>query len=159
MTHFICDPCYVIKDDQTWKELISEYARLSTNPMFDGHFTFKGESIFMHTTDVGDGVFVGSDGVSYSVDSGALAVIPFSLVKQDVIESTEENKVTMTQANLAKCRYDEGEFAFFTTEGRITIQTCFDEYTECEQCGVQIDSEELCWDCECNANHDNKQEA
>lgn len=66
-TYFIGDPCYIVSDDKVWDHILSETDYFA-NP-------YEIDDVIMLcacSTSYGDGVYVGSDGKNYPVDSGCI---------------------------------------------------------------------------------------
>ncbi len=155
--YFITDPCYVLHtlDSDLWvKSFCESFFKAQSEEDFDGHFVYLGYKIFSHNTAHGDGVYGGSDGNAYCVDSGLISAIPLALIEAEVIKDADECKVKMTESQFDHISYDrhEGTFTFPHTEGEIEIKTDEEEY-ECVSCGAEItqyewDCSELCEDCD-----------
>lgn len=150
-THFICDPCYVLHtidpegtphSEGLWVKSFVEALSRAEEKDFDGHFTYMGHPIFVHSTAYGDGQYEGSDGRSYSVDAGIIGAIPLALIEDEVVQEMTKQPyvraVSMTQCELSMAYYEDGTFTFYTSEGRLTIETDPEEEYECEDCGSEI---------------------
>jgi len=71
--YYIGDPCYVFHDKE-WSDVLSQ------TDYFSKAIKVKGKSypVLGGSTAYGDGVYIGSDGLNYAVDSGMIAIIPFA---------------------------------------------------------------------------------
>ena len=151
-THFVCDPCYVLHTidpegvphmEGLWvKSFVEAISDAEEAEDFDGHFEYMGHPIFVHSTAYGDGSYEGSDGRSYSVDAGIIGAIPVELIEDEVVQEMIKQPyvraVSMTESQLSKADYYDGTFTFYTSEGRLEIETDPEEEYECEDCGSEI---------------------
>ncbi len=150
-THFIGDPCYFLHtieaggatNDELWVESFCEaLEKAESGEDFDGHLTYMGHPIFVHSTAFGDGSYEGSDGRSYPVDAGIIGAIPFDLIEDEVIQKMVKARnvraVSMTTEQLSKAEYCDGTFTFHTSGGRLEIETDPEEEYSCEDCGAEI---------------------
>lgn len=71
---YIGDPCYVLGD----KEYYGNWG--NSHDFDDGLIESDNGTWFVHSTAYGDGDYRDSNGMSYGVDSGTLAVIPLEVV-------------------------------------------------------------------------------
>lgn len=71
---YIGDPCYVLGD----KEYYGNWG--DAHDFDDGQIESDNGTWFVHSTAYGDGDYRDSNGMSYGVDSGTLAVIPLEVV-------------------------------------------------------------------------------
>lgn len=92
--YWICDPCYVIADDD-WHSLLTVTGFLGTyepnglycdarpNEEAYGVFEWKGYLLGSANTKYGDGGYPDQDGYQYSVDAGCIGAIPVELCEKD----------------------------------------------------------------------------
>lgn len=151
-THFVCDPCYVLHTVEAegtphceglWvKSFCEALWKAEEAEDFDGHFEYLGHPIFVHSTAYGDGQYEGTDGRSYSVDAGIIGAIPVELIEDEVVQEMIKQPyvraVSMTESRLSMASYEDGTFTFYTSEGRLEIETDPEEEYECEDCGSEI---------------------
>ena len=69
-TYVIGDPCYAFPG-RLWSELLSANGCFDEKPMVE----FEGITVLGLETMFGDGVYLGSDGFSYCVDSGLIGAV------------------------------------------------------------------------------------
>lgn len=70
--YYVGDLCYVLHDE--WNEVCD--LTIKGHECLDGGFTLKdGRQFVMFGTAYGDGVYLGSDGKEYAVDSGTIGCI------------------------------------------------------------------------------------
>jgi hypothetical protein len=150
-THFVCDPCYVLHtidpegtphSESLWvKSFVEALCNAEQADDFDGHMTYMGHPIFVHSTAYGDGSYKGTDGRSYYVDAGIIGAIPVELIEDEVVQEMLNQPyvraVNMTESQLGMADYEDGTFTFYTSEGRLEIETDPEEY-ECEECSSEI---------------------
>lgn len=72
--YYIGDLCYVIEDD-LWGE-VCDLSSISDNEEGDLLTLKDGREFYIMSTAYGDGCYSGSDGNTYSVDSGTIGAIP-----------------------------------------------------------------------------------
>ena len=150
-THFIGDPCYVLHtieaggayNDELWVNSFCEaLGKAEEQEDFDGHLTYMGHQIFVHSTAFGDGSYEGSDGRSYPVDAGIIGAIPFELIEASVVQDKLNDRsvraVSMTADQLSKADYYDGTFTFHTSQGSLEIETDPEEEYSCQDCGAEI---------------------
>ena len=177
-THIIGDPCYflhTINPDgvphmegmwvQSFVEAISDAEEADD---FDGHFEYLGHPIFVHSTWHGDGQYEGSDGRIYPVDAGIIGAIPVELIEDEVVleklNDPSVRAVSMTESQLSMASYEDGTFTFYTSDGRLEIETDPEEEYECEDCGSEIseyeyhDIEALCKWCRADREEQEREE-
>jgi hypothetical protein len=68
--YYLCDPCYVVNDDQ-W----NDYLR-SLYSVTDGVFEFKESICVAFVTEYGDGTYEDQHGNMFDVDSGLIGITP-----------------------------------------------------------------------------------
>ncbi len=111
---YIGDPCYVLSDDIYYG-------------VWDDKYNFKDGQIYcedglafiVHGTAWGDGEYDGTNGKSYGVDSGTLAVIPIELVsKEDGLEYG-----SVETSNAAELEYEDGLFKFKFDDHTVEVDT------------------------------------
>ena len=150
-THFIGDPCYFhhtieaggATNDALWvNNFCEDLEKAESKEDFDGHLTYMGHQIFVHSTAHGDGFYVGSDGRSYPVDAGLIGAIPVELIEDEVVQEKLKDSgvkaVSMTKDQVSRADYYDGTFTFYTSEGALEIETDPEEEYECEDCGNEI---------------------
>lgn len=76
--YYIGDPCYVIEE---WPAFLDVFEVAEDND--EDVFEYKGRNVFVHHTMHGDGLYDGSDGHEYGVDSGLIGVVPIGLVTKN----------------------------------------------------------------------------
>jgi hypothetical protein len=89
--YYVGDPSYTAgKDDKAWQEWVNIADRTS-NSFTDGisGAAYNDYPVVAVNTLYGDGLYEGSDGNSYSVDSGSIGVVPVELVKKMQIHSQD----------------------------------------------------------------------
>lgn len=108
---YIGDPCYALSDEdyEIWGEKFN---------FRSGVCKINGIDFAVYETEFGDGEFEGSDGFSYSVDSGTIAAIPIELVGKNF-----ESLGKIVNANELKLDYFLGEFKICNGDECIMIQT------------------------------------
>lgn len=135
-TYYIGDPCYAFPNDGEKAKLWDDWCTI----MFNGSnevkgwkkvFEFHGYKVATDSTVYGDGSYDGSDGRSYSVDSGTIGILPIEFVRSICEESDESlmrsgNIVTFDKPFIVTL--DNGSFRF----GHINIET-EDRYDEEEE--------------------------
>jgi len=78
---FLGDPCFAFPDDKRWFwEEVCDYMRDNGGFDKDHCVPVGNHHIVVFPTGRGDGVYFGSDGRTYGVDSGALGLVPLELV-------------------------------------------------------------------------------
>ena len=119
-TYFIGDPCYSIRDNKRWSIFCDNMGE-----DFDELTEFEGTPIFVHGTMYGDGVYRGTDGFMYGVDSGLLGVIPTSLIDEKNSRLKELGTIVKFTEPF-ECTYDDGVFRF----KKLSIDTSPDDEYE-----------------------------
>lgn len=71
--YYVGDCCYVL-DDDIYHDVWGKHYNYQ-----NGTFECNGKRVAVGSTGLGDGTFRGSDGIDYCIDSGTLAMVPFSL--------------------------------------------------------------------------------
>jgi hypothetical protein len=143
--YFVGDPCYPFPnngpDDGQWHRLLDTCDYFQGAPV--GTVTVKGQTfpVLGFSTAYGDGGYPGTDGVTYSVDSGTLGLVPMALVEAFVRETDDEwlsrlgSIVEFPEGFIAK-REGEGKI----TLGSIVIETGdSDEVEACHRCGYDME--------------------
>lgn len=111
---WIGDPCYVLSDDVYYGVWNDKYNFKDGKIDTDDTLSF-----IVHGTAYGDGAYEGSNGFTYGVDSGTLAVIPIELVsKEDGVSLG-----TIETGNKVEFDYIEGTFKFDIDGKTIKIDT------------------------------------
>ena len=150
-THLVGDPCYFLHtiesggatNDDLWVSSFCEaLEKAEEKEGFDGHLTYMGHPIFVHSTAYGDGSYQGNDGRSYPVYAGIIGAIPVELIENEVVQEKLDDPsvrvVSMTRDQLSKAEYYDGTFTFYTNEGLLEIETDPEEEYECQDCGAEI---------------------
>ena len=74
--YVVGDPCYSVKSNENWKELLGE------DNFKEGIGKLEGEFVYAFNTSFGDGIYYDDFDVEYGVDSGLIGIMPFSLVRK-----------------------------------------------------------------------------
>ena len=105
--YYIGDPCYALSEDiydNCWGEAKYALGKMST-PLGD---------FIVASTAYGDGEYVDDDGFKYPVDSGTIAVIPWTMCEQ--MDETEAN-------TCGRVHVFEDDGTFEEEDGVITIES------------------------------------
>lgn len=119
--YFVGDICYAI-DDVIYHDLWGR-----ENNYKDGVFKVNDVSFAVASTAFGDGGYVGSDGVKYSVDAGVIGVVPDSLWKKDAIPTG--GRIVVAKTSVTFSTFD-GRFTITVDEEVIEINTQDDDFEE-----------------------------
>lgn len=123
--YFLCDPCYVVPDED-WMELIKTADYFS-----DAECIYKGHQIISFSTAYGDGSYNDQFGNEFPVDSGMIGLVPVEFGVQDpnmihlIVEFTKPTK----------CFSEDGKLHFgkYIIDTDPEIETGFDDFDEEEE--------------------------
>lgn len=111
-SYYIGDPCYYVPE-HLWGKLLENSGFFEKSPIGE----IEGFKILAISTEYGDGVYTGSDGRIYPVDSGTIGLTPAELVeKKDRVK-----KHLINFSNDVICSRKGG----LITIGNIKIETGF----------------------------------
>jgi hypothetical protein len=124
--YFIGDICYLFpRPTEMWDDIVDLiYEKDDQGKSFD--FTYKGIRFVGGTTKNGDGEYKDTNGFSYPVDAGIIAIVPYEAFNLEP-KNYHHDKLTIEDAciNLVEFKnnfpviIDDGEFDF----GHININT------------------------------------
>lgn len=113
--YFLGDPCYAVPGE-LWDEL------LASCDFFNAPIgSVKSHQVLAFSTAFGDGDYVGSDGISYGVDSGLIGLTPLALVPECERERLATLGSVVEFAAPVRCTWRDGLMAF----GHVRIDTRF----------------------------------
>jgi hypothetical protein len=150
--YVVADPCYILERNVYDALLDNEGAWTGERPVVYG----DNASVWILPTANGDGQFPGSDGKTYGVDSGHLAIIeicdcPTLFFRRD----WQEHPQFDVNADFTCERTDDGELVFGN------FLTVFTDGQKCPECKDRYcDGCEFCGDCPqyCNCERDKEDE-
>lgn len=124
--YFLCDPCYVVPDED-WLGLlgIADY-------FTDAECVYKGHQIISFSTAHGDGSYQDRFGYEFPVDSGMIGLVPVEFGVQDPGRYSDHLIVEFTEPT--ECFSEDGKLHF----GKYIIdtdpkETRFDDFDEEEE--------------------------
>lgn len=115
---YVGDPCYILSDDiyyGVWEEKFN---------FADGKIQVDDNLAFIvHSTAYGDGAYFGTNGFTYGVDSGTLAVVPIELISN----TSGVKSGTIEDSKTAKLEYNNGIFDIILDNSSFSIITSEEE--------------------------------
>lgn len=153
--YFLGDPCYTAgKDDTAWQQWVDVAFASGDNASVLGG-TYNGHPVIAAGTAYGDGTYMGSDGVNYSVDAGIIGVVPEAVINgMNLTEDDLDGSGSwVTVDKPTALEFDETDGTIFF--GPVAIHTGDNPEEEeeeefyCERCGRHLDNEydSLCASC------------
>ena len=98
---YIGDPSFVMKDEY-YNEWMGKYKGQN------GVTKIKGKYFVAHNTEFGNGIYVGSDNVEYTVESEYIAVVPWELV--DINKDYHNTGKIIFTKQIDSFSYKDGDF-------------------------------------------------
>ena len=83
--YYVGDPCYALSPDNHDKWCLQTLRGPGVEPL--SQFTIDGYKCLSFRTLTGDGVYPGSDGFEYGVDSGCIGLIPVPVLDPCIVGS------------------------------------------------------------------------
>lgn len=158
--YFLGDPCYTAGKDHTawqqWVDVADAMSQGFRQPIVGG--SYNGHPVVASSTAYGDGTYMGSNGVSYSVDAGLIGVVPEAVIKgMRLTDSDLEGSgswVDVSEPTTLEFDAVDGTIYFGTVAVHTGGSSDEDEEWEneefyCERCGDQIDSPYDSWCAHC----------